>query len=438
MDPTTSTTTSTTTITGYGASWCADCRRAQAFLDQHHVPYTWVDLEEHPEAREIVERYNDGKRVIPTIVLPDGSVVSEPSNEKLAEKLGLPLAADPEPEGRARKLIIIGSGPAGYTAALYAARANLHPLVYAGYLAGGQLTLTTDVDNYPGFQDGIMGPMLMAEMRAQAERFGAEIRDRDVTAVDFSRRPFKVVSEDEEEYAEAVIVATGASAKWLGVPGEEQFRGLGVSSCATCDGFFFRGKRIVVVGGGDVAMEEAIFLSRFASELTVIHRRDTLRASKTMQQRALANPKIHFVFDTVVDEVLGETDAATGISRVTGVQARNVKTGEQRVLGTDAVFVAIGHEPNTAIFQGQLPLDEREYAQSTDPVGTATAIDGVFVAGDVRDHRYRQAVTAAGDGCKAAMDAERWLEEHGVAVDHTGEVYGGPVEALQVSAPAAG
>jgi thioredoxin reductase (NADPH) len=423
------------TITGYGASWCSDCRRARAFLDQHHVPYTWIDLEEHPEAQEIVERYNDGKRIIPTIVLGDGSVLVEPSNAQLAEKLGLPLTAEPEADEKVRKLIIIGSGPAGYTAALYAARANLHPLVYAGYLHGGQLTLTTEVENYPGFQNGIMGPALMADMRAQAERFGAEMRDRDVTAVDFSRRPFKVVSEDEEEYAEAVIVATGASAKWLGIPGEERYRGFGVSSCATCDGFFFRGKRIVVVGGGDVAMEEAIFLSRFASELTVIHRRDTLRASKAMQQRALANQKIRFVYDTVVDEVLGETDAATGASKVTGVRVRNVKTGRQEILGTDAVFVAIGHQPNTSIFQGQLPLDDREYAQAIDPAGTATAVDGVFVAGDVRDHRYRQAVTAAADGCKAAMDAERWLEEHGVPVDHTGEVYSGPVEAI-VGAPA--
>ncbi|HEX8916883.1 MAG TPA: thioredoxin-disulfide reductase [Chloroflexota bacterium] len=342
----------------------------------------------------------------------------------------MPLVVEPEADDKVRKLVIIGSGPAGYTAALYAARANLHPIVYAGYVHGGQLMLTTDVENYPGFQDGIMGPALMAEMRAQAERFGAEMRDRDVTAVDFSRRPFKVVAEDEEEYAEAVIVATGASAKWLGVPGEDRFRGFGVSSCATCDGFFFRGKRIVVVGGGDVAMEEAIFLSRFASELTVIHRRDTLRASKAMQQRALAIPKIRFVYNTVVEEVLGDTDTATGTSKVTGARIRNVETGAQEILGTDAVFVAIGHQPNTAIFQGQLPLDEREYAQAADATGTATAVDGVFVAGDVRDYRYRQAVTAAGDGCKAAMDAERWLEEHGVSVDHTGEVYAGPVEAI--------
>ena len=326
-----------------------------------------------------------------------------------------------------RKLIIIGSGPAGYTAALYAARASLEPLVYAGYQFGGQLMLTTDVENYPGFEDGIVGPQLMASMRAQAERFGAEIRDRDVTAVNFSQRPFKVVSEDEVEYALAVIVATGASAKWLDVPGEEKYRGMGVSSCATCDGFFFRNKRITVVGGGDVAMEEAIFLSRFASELTVVHRRNSLRASKAMQERAFANDKIRFIWDTVVEEVLGETSPETGRDRVTGLRLRNLDTGEESVHETDALFVAIGHQPNTEVFQGQLPLDERGYAVAIDPEGTATSIEGVFVAGDVRDYHYRQAITAAGDGCKASMDAEKWLEEHGVDVDPTGEIYAGLV-----------
>jgi thioredoxin reductase (NADPH) len=410
------------TLTVYGASWCSDCKRTKKLLDAHGVPYVWIDLEEHPEATEIVKRYNNGKRIIPTLVFEDGSTLAEPSNAELEEKLGLTAAAGPPPD-KVRKVIIIGSGPAGYTAALYAARASLRPVVYAGYLHGGQLMLTTDVENYPGFQEGIMGPALMIEMRAQAERFGAEMRDCDVTAVDFSQRPFKIVSEDEVEYAESVIVATGASAKWLGIPGEEEYRGYGVSGCATCDGFFFRGKRITVVGGGDVAMEEAIFLSRFTDELTVIHRRDTLRASKTMQERAFANPKIHFVFDTVAEEVLGEADAGSGMKKVTGVRIRNVRTGEERILPTDGFFVAIGHQPNTSLFSGQIPLDDRDYAQAMDPDGTATEVDGVFVAGDVRDHRYRQAVTAAGDGCKAAMDAERWLEEHGVEVDHTGEVY---------------
>jgi thioredoxin reductase (NADPH) len=304
--------------------------------------------------------------------------------------------------------------------------------VLAGDVFGGQLMLTTDVENYPGFSAGIMGPALMAEMRAQAERFGAEIRDVNVTSVDFSQRPYIVrIGEDPEaenpkveiERAESVIVATGAAAKWLDIPGEETYRGYGVSSCATCDGFFFRGRKVVVVGGGDVAMEEAVFLSRFASELTVIHRRDTLRASKTMQQRAVANPKISFLWNTVVEEVLGETNPETLVNHVTGLRIRNVETGEESILPTDAIFVAIGHQPNTSVFVGQLPLDERGYAVASDPEGTATSIEGVFVAGDVRDHRYRQAVTAAGDGCKAAMDAERWLEEQGVPVDHMGEVY---------------
>jgi thioredoxin reductase (NADPH) len=341
------------------------------------------------------------------------------TNGEIAEKPDLPAA----PSVPRHNVIIIGSGPSGYTAALYAARANLRPIVYAGYQHGGQLMLTTDVENYPGFSDGIIGPALMADMRAQAERFGAEMRDRDVTSVDFSQRPFTVISEDEVEHAESVIVATGASAKWLDVTGEEEYRGYGVSSCATCDGFFFRGRRIVVVGGGDVAMEEAIFLSRFASEITVIHRRDSMRASKAMQQRARANPKIHFVLDTVVDEVLGSTDPETKVSKVTGLKIRNVRTGAQDVFPTDAIFVAIGHHPNTGIFKGQIPLDERGYALTLDGDSTATAVDGVFVAGDVRDHRYRQAVTAAGEGAKAAMDAERWLEEQGIQVELSGETY---------------
>jgi thioredoxin reductase (NADPH) len=311
-----------------------------------------------------------------------------------------------------KRLVIIGSGPAGYTAAIYAARADLRPVVYTGYQWGGQLALTTDVENYPGFAEGIQGPALMDTLRAQAERFGAELRDRDVTAVDFSARPFLITAEEETIRAEAVIVATGASALWLGVPGEETYRGYGVSSCATCDGAFFRNRRIVVVGGGDVALEEAIFLTRFARDVRVIHRRDALRASKAMQKRAFANPKIQFIWNSVVEEVLGTTDGPS--RRLTGVRVRNRASGEEGVLETDGLFVAIGHQPNTQIFWGKLPLDERGYAVTVDGETTATAIPGVFVAGDVRDHRYRQAVTAAGEGAKAAIDAERWLEEGGV------------------------
>lgn len=325
-----------------------------------------------------------------------------------------------------RELVIIGSGPAGYTAALYSARANLHPLVYAGYQYGGQLMITTEVENFPGWPDGIQGPEIMEKMRAQAEKFGAEMRDVDVTSVDFSNRPFAVTDDNGETvYAKAVIVATGASAKWLGIPGEEQFRGYGVSSCATCDGFFFRDKKIVVVGGGDTALEEATFLTRFASDLKLVHRRDSLRASKAMQDRAFKNDKISFVWSTAVEEVLGDKDPNTGALKVTGLKTKNLETGDTEVIEADALFVAIGHEPNTAIFRGQLPLDDAGYAVVAGET-TMTSIPGVFVAGDVRDKRYRQAITASAEGCKAAMDAERWLEEQGdTEVDLSAEIYPG-------------
>jgi len=299
------------------------------------------------------------------------------------------------------RVIIIGSGPAGLTAAIYAARANLQPLVLAGGLYGGQLMLTTDVENYPGFPEGIMGPDLMIKFREQAERFGARIENVDATAVDFSKRPFVVRTTDEEFHAKTVIVATGASARWLEIPGEEKLRGRGVSTCATCDGAFFREKHIVVVGGGDSAMEEALFLTRFGRRVTVIHRREGLRASKIMSERARSHPKIDFIWNTVVDEVLGDT-------HMTGLKLRNVHDDSSIEYEADALFIAIGHTPNTAIFRGQLDLDEMGYIVSPD--GSETNIDGVFVAGDVNDIRYKQAVTAAGSGCKAAMDAERYLE----------------------------
>jgi thioredoxin reductase (NADPH) len=299
------------------------------------------------------------------------------------------------------RVLIIGSGPAGLTAAIYAARANLQPLVLAGGLYGGQLMLTTEVENYPGFPDGILGPDLMIKFREQAERFGARIENVDATSVDLSRRPFIVRTADEEFHAKTVIVATGASARWLDIPGEEKLRGRGVSTCATCDGAFFREKHIVVVGGGDSAMEEALFLTRFGRRVTVIHRREGLRASKIMGARATSHPKIDFIWNTVVDEVLGET-------HMTGLKLRNVHDNSVIEYEADALFIAIGHTPNTGIFQGQLDLDEMGYIVSPD--GTETNIDGVFVAGDVNDIRYKQAITAAGSGCKAAMDAERYLE----------------------------
>jgi thioredoxin reductase (NADPH) len=300
------------------------------------------------------------------------------------------------------RLIIIGSGPAGLTAAIYAARANLAPIVFAGYQYGGQLMLTTEVENYPGFPNGIMGPELMETFRAQAERFGAKIENVDVVKVDFQQQPFRVWTDEREYQAESVIVATGASARWLGIPGEERLRGQGVSSCATCDGAFFRERRIVVVGGGDSAMEEALFLTRFGSKVTVIHRRDALRASKIMAERAMKHPKIEFIWNAAVEEVKGEF-------KVESLTVRDLVTGETSELEADAMFVAIGHDPNTAIFRDQLALDEQGYLVSAD--GVHTAIEGIFVAGDVYDHRYRQAITAAGMGCKASMEAEKYLED---------------------------
>jgi thioredoxin reductase (NADPH) len=304
----------------------------------------------------------------------------------------------------AEKVIIIGSGPAGLTAAIYAARANLDPLMFEGSQAGGQLMLTTDVENFPGFPDGILGPDLMDQMRKQAERFETRIATVDVTKVDFSSRPFKVWVGADEYQAAAVIVSTGATARWLEVPGEEGLRGRGVSACATCDGFFFRDREIVVVGGGDSAMEEALFLTKFASKVTIIHRRDEFRASAIMVERALDHPKIEVVWETVVEEMLGEDE-------LTGVKIRNVKTGVTSEMSTQGVFVAIGHSPHTEIFQGQLEMDEVGYLTLRGDGSTATSVDGVFAAGDVADSTYRQAVTAAGTGCQAAIDVERWLHQ---------------------------
>lgn len=299
------------------------------------------------------------------------------------------------------RLIIIGSGPAGLTAAIYAARANLRPLVLAGGMYGGQLMLTTEVENFPGFPDGIMGPDLMIKFREQAERFGARIENVDATGVEFGTRPLVVCTPDAEYEASSVIVATGASARWLNIPGEERLRGRGVSTCATCDGAFFRDKHIVVVGGGDSAMEEALFLTRFGYKVTVIHRREGLRASKIMADRALAHPKIEFIWNTVVEEAIGN-------QTLQALRLHNILDGSRQELAADALFIAIGHDPNTGIFRGHLDLDKAGYIVSPD--GTSTNVEGVFVAGDVFDIRYKQAITAAGSGCKAAMDAEKYLE----------------------------
>ena len=308
---------------------------------------------------------------------------------------------------RTTKVAILGSGPAGLTAALYTSRANLKPLVIAGVPAGGQLMITTDVENYPGFPQGIQGPELMDLFRKQALRFGAEILDDNVNRVDFSGRPFHLATGGGVEIvAETVIVATGASAMWLGVPGEERLRGHGVSACATCDGFFFKGRELVVVGGGDTAMEEATFLTRFASKVTIIHRRDSLRASKIMAERAQSNPKIQFLWNASVVEVLGTEKG------VTGVRLKDTRDGSLREFPCQGLFVAIGHEPNTSVLRGHLELDPKGFLKVHEQ--TRTSVEGVFSAGDVHDVRYRQAVTAAGMGCMAAIDVERFLEEHRV------------------------
>jgi len=301
-------------------------------------------------------------------------------------------------------VIIIGSGPAGYTAAIYAARANLSVLMFQGYTVGGQLMLTSDVENYPGYPKGILGPEMMEHFEEQARRFGTEMIPEDVTAIDFSKRPFKLTTDSGEYVARAIIISTGATAKWLGLPSEELLQGRGVSACATCDGFFFKGKDVVVVGGGDTALEEATFLTRYANHVTLIHRRDSLRASKIMQDRAFKNPKVSFIWDTEVTEVLGE-------QAVTGLQLHNLKTDEVSVLPTQGLFLAIGHQPNTDLFKGVIEMDKVGYIVPVEH--TMTNIPGVFAAGDVTDHRYRQAVTAAGDGCRAAIDLERWLESQG-------------------------
>ena len=304
-------------------------------------------------------------------------------------------------------VIIIGSGPAGFTAAVYAARANLKPLLFEGLVKGGQpggqLMLTTDVENYPGFPDGILGPELMELFRKQAARFGTTLIQQDVTGVDFSKRPFKVVSDNQDHFAKSVIISTGASANWLNIPSEKALQGYGVSACATCDGFFFKEKEVLVVGGGDSAVEEATFLTKFATKVTIVHRRDSLRASKIMQDRAHRNKKIEFIWDSTIDEI---KDPAQ--KKVTGAILKNLKTGQKSEKKCDGIFMAIGHTPNSEVFKGQIGLDAKGYIQVNE--GTATNVKGVFACGDVQDFKYRQAVTAAGSGCMAALDAEKYLD----------------------------
>jgi len=389
----------------YSKEDCPYCDMAKRLLVAKGQRWTEIDVEAEPARRdEMIERSR--QRTVPQIWIGERHVggfddlsALDHSGE-LDELLGL---AHGSGETQHAKLVVVGSGPAGYTAAIYAGRAELAPVVAAGLQAGGQLMLTTDVENYPGFPEGVTGPEMMDLFEKQAARFGATIHKEDATRIDLSRRPFRIETTERVLTADAVILAMGASARWLGLPSEQRLTNRGVSACATCDGALYRGKPMAVVGGGDTAMEEALFLTRFATKVTVVHRRDELRASKIMQERAKRNAKIEFVWNAVPDEVLGQ-------DFVTGLRVKDVNTGEQRELPVEAVFVAIGHKPNTDLVKGQIELDPVGYIKN-EPGSSRTSLEGVFACGDATDPTYRQAVTAAGTGCMAAIDAERWLAE---------------------------
>ena len=394
----------------YSKSWCSYCDRAKALLQSKGQEWTEIDVETDPaKLEEMIER-SGGRRTVPQIFLGDrhlggfDDLKALEDRGELDELLGRERG---EEETEHRRIVIVGSGPAGYTAALYTARAELKPVVIAGLQFGGQLMLTTDVENYPGFPEGVTGPDLMDLFQKQAERFGTQIVFEDAVEVDTSQRPFRVKTSSGNWTADALILAMGASARWLGLDSEQRLQNRGVSACATCDGALFRDKPMAVVGGGDTALEEALFLTRFATQVTVIHRRDQLRASRIMQDRAKNHEKIEFAWNSVVEEVLGE-DA------VTGVRLRDVDSDKTRDLPVEAVFVAIGHEPNTGLVKRQLALDEVGYVK-VEPGTSRTSVEGVFACGDATDPTYRQAVTAAGTGCMAAIDAERWLAEQGIA-----------------------
>jgi thioredoxin reductase (NADPH) len=393
----------------YTKSDCPYCEMAKRLLGSKGQRWTEIDIEADPaRQQEMVER--SGRSTVPQIWIGErhvGGFDDLAALERAGELdalLGVTGGGGRTPAERTR-LVIVGSGPAGYTAALYAARAELAPAVVAGLMAGGQLMLTTDVENYPGFPEAVSGPELMERFQKQAERFGAQVVAEDATRIDLSQRPFRVETEARAYLADAVILATGASARWLGLPSEQRLLNRGVSACATCDGALYRGKAMAVVGGGDTAMEEALFLTRYATRVTVVHRRDALRASKIMQERAMRHEKIEFAWNSVVEEVLGD-------DFVTGVRLRDVASGKTRDLAVEALFVAIGHKPNTELVAGQLALDAVGYIK-VEPGSTRTSVEGAFACGDATDPVYRQAVTAAGTGCMAAIDAERWLAGQG-------------------------
>lgn len=385
---------------------CPYCVRAKELLKEKKVGFQEINVEDFPKEKEIMIERTNGKRTLPQIFIDGISIggcdeLYELENKKELDSL-LDIEKNTLKGSQHHKVAIIGSGPAGYTAAIYAARANLNPVIFAGIEKGGQLTSTTDVENFPGFRNGIDGNALMTEMEEQSKRFGTEIISREVDKVELDKRPFKIYKGDEIHTAESIIIATGAKAKYLGLPSEKKYLGRGVSGCATCDGYFFKGEEVAIVGGGDTAMEEAIYLSNLCKKVYLIHRRDEFRASKTMQDRVKGNDKIEILHSNVIEEIIGDEE------KVTSLKIRDIKSNEVKHLEVGGVFIAIGHSPSTNFLNGQLPIDENGFLLKNN--GTETIIPGVFVSGDVADPHYRQAITAAGSGAMAALDSEKWLE----------------------------